>query len=615
MNKLYAPKTNNIAPAFVGNKIIIPYYPSAYNSSLEWNKIKLTIKDPLLQDSIIITTYSNSYTNSQVEFELTEQEVEKLICGNKYKGYLACCKVNGGIVEVEGQYSNAFVIKYLGTVAPHIETGELNSAFVFSGVYVPPSDMTEKLYSVQYILKDKNDQIIETSEEILLNYSNIFIDNLENMIDLSYQFKTCFDVYSPDTYAVTNLEQKYQEISVWANNPIEAIYIDSTLELDYYPCVNALQDFYASSRFDFKTEGIEDLGIQPDYLGLPPKEKYKAYVQFTTLNQYTNVMGPWELEPIWYMDAEQNYKISAQSIPDLAINNVVFNELIEDNKGNNFYCLRMNNFNKQTRRLTNIKEGLFDLTQEVYTNNITTNTNNYGYGMIDFDLEQGVNYRYILCYTKNNKSYYTITNNIVNNFEDIYLCDSQHILCLKFNPKITNYKTTRQETKTETIGSPYPLIFRNAHIGYQEFTINTLISYFMDQDCFFVNGMTEPKYAHLRQAMLEGFSPIFWSVSRASDGAFEKIYDFTPSTQLDDKNKYIEREFKEAVLDWFGNGEIKLFKSPVENNHLIRLINISTTPEEKLGRMLHSCSAQAIEIEAYNDDNINNHNMLYYKNS
>lgn len=615
MSKLYAPKTENIVPAFAGKIIFIPYSPSAYNSASEWNKIKLIIKDPLLQDTTIITTYSTSVSGSQAQFELTDQEINKLICGNKYKGYLACCKINGDVVEVEGQYSNAFVIKYLGITAPSITDGELDSAFVFSGVYVPPSDATEKLYSVKYILKDKNEQIVEQSEEILLNYSNIFIDNTTNKVNLTYQFKPHFDVYSPKNYDINNLYQKYDEINAWANEPIEIIYTDeSNTDLDYYPCVNALQDFYATSRFDFKVEDIDNLGIQPDYLGLPPKEKYSVYVQFTTLNQYNNTEGPWALEPVWYMDTEQNYTIFARPIVDLAINNVVFEE--NNSVGQNVYCLRINTFSDSVRRMTTTESNLIALTQKVYTKNITTSNNNYGYGMIDFDLEQGMGYNYVLCYTNSvdEKNYYVITGNVSNNFESMFLCDSEHILCLKFNPKVTNYKTTRQETKTETIGSPYPMLFRNAHIGYQEFTINTLISYFMDQECFFINGMRDSKYNHLRSSMIEGFSPMFMSVSRASDGSFAKKYDFTPSTQLDEKNIYIEREFKKAVLDWFSNGEVKLFKSPVENNHLIRLINITTTPEEKLGRMLHSCSAQAIEVEAYSDDNISHRDMLYYKN-
>ncbi|MBQ9657397.1 MAG: hypothetical protein IJV31_01345 [Clostridia bacterium] len=49
-----------------------------------------------------------------------------------------------------------------------------------------------------------------------------------------------------------------------------------------------------------------------------------------------------------------------------------------------------------------------------------------------------------------------------------------------------------------------------------------------------------------------------------------------------------ERIFKLKVLEWLNDGKIKMFKSPTEGNYLVRLMNISLTPEDKLGRMLHN---------------------------
>jgi hypothetical protein len=49
-----------------------------------------------------------------------------------------------------------------------------------------------------------------------------------------------------------------------------------------------------------------------------------------------------------------------------------------------------------------------------------------------------------------------------------------------------------------------------------------------------------------------------------------------------------EREFKLEVLNWLNNGQPKLFRSPTEGNYIIRLMNISLAPEDKLGRMIHT---------------------------
>jgi hypothetical protein len=54
-------------------------------------------------------------------------------------------------------------------------------------------------------------------------------------------------------------------------------------------------------------------------------------------------------------------------------------------------------------------------------------------------------------------------------FEDAFLYDGKKQLKIRFNPKITNFKSTLLESKTNTIGSKYPFIFRNGNVNYKEF--------------------------------------------------------------------------------------------------------------------------------------------------
>ena len=67
-------------------------------------------------------------------------------------------------------------------------------------------------------------------------------------------------------------------------------------------------------------------------------------------------------------------------------------------------------------------------------------------------------------------------------------------------------------------------------------------------------------------------------------------------TDLSDENIYAERQFKMEVLDFLTDGKPKLFRSPTEGNYLVRLMNTSLTPEDTLGRMLHTFSCTAYEI-------------------
>ena len=58
-----------------------------------------------------------------------------------------------------------------------------------------------------------------------------------------------------------------------------------------------------------------------------------------------------------------------------------------------------------------------------------------------------------------------------------------------------------------------------------------------------------------------------------------------------------ERLFREKVLKFLLANEVRLFRSPTEGMMLIKLTNISLTPNTQLGRRLWSFSAQATEID------------------
>ena len=69
-----------------------------------------------------------------------------------------------------------------------------------------------------------------------------------------------------------------------------------------------------------------------------------------------------------------------------------------------------------------------------------------------------------------------------------------------------------------------------------------------------------------------------------------------PTTNLVDYNIIAERKFREAVLEWLNNGQPKLFRSPTEGNCVIRLMNVSLSPNDTLGRMIYTFSATGYEI-------------------
>ena len=202
----------------------------------------------------------------------------------------------------------------------------------------------------------------------------------------------------------------------------------------------------------------------------------------------------------------------------------------------------------------------------------------------DYMVQQGVNYKYsVQQYDDNGLFTEPVESNIAYvDFEDMFLFDGKRQLKIKFNPKVSSFKDTILESKLDTIGGRYPFIFRNGRTKYKEFPISGLISYWMDNDTLFMpveHLELEKEPSRRGQTMADATS----------------VY----STNLTGNNIAAERDFKLEVLNWLNDGQPKLFRSPAEGNYIVRLMNVSLSPDDKLGRMLHTFNCNAYEISEY----------------
>ena len=213
----------------------------------------------------------------------------------------------------------------------------------------------------------------------------------------------------------------------------------------------------------------------------------------------------------------------------------------------------------------------------------------------DYCVTQGVTYIYGL-QAYNDQNVYSLreeTKKIQVDFEDMFLSDGQRQLRIQFNPKVSSLKNTILESKMDTIGSKYPFFFRNGNVKYKEFPISGLISIISDMNSEFISG-TNVQPANRFQ-------------TPAADG--EGIYE-DALIQLTGENFRKERDFKLQVLDWLTNGKPKLFRSPGEGNFIVRLMNTSMTPNDTLGRMIHTFSSTAYEVADCTFDNLRKYGMM-----
>lgn len=212
----------------------------------------------------------------------------------------------------------------------------------------------------------------------------------------------------------------------------------------------------------------------------------------------------------------------------------------------------------------------------------------------DYCVSQGVQYQYALQAFNNNGMYSLreCTSKFLVDFEDMFLSDGDRQLKIKFNPKVSSFKTTLLEQKMDTLGGKYPFFVRNGNVRYKEFPISGLISMLSDTDEEFMTGIKDI------------------SLQRTTTPANQKLLIPELSTQLTGENFQKERTFKLEVLDWLTNGKPKLFKSPGEGNYIVRLLNTSLSPNDALGRMLHTFTSTACEVADYNFENLRKYGIM-----
>lgn len=226
--------------------------------------------------------------------------------------------------------------------------------------------------------------------------------------------------------------------------------------------------------------------------------------------------------------------------------------------------------------------------EKLYYFDLSTQSDLKNFVWKDNTIEQGISYIYSLRqYSDTTYSNRILSNKIITNFEDMFLSDGERQLRIQFNPKVSNFKNTTLEQKTDTIGSKYPYFFRNGKVSYKELNISGLISYHMDKNNLF-----------LKEEEL--------------DFIFNKNKEF--SINLTNSNYAAERKFKLMVLDWLNNGKPKLFRSPQEGNYIVRLMNISLSPNDTIGRLLHTFQTTAYEIAENNYKELEKNNLIIDSN-
>ena len=460
---------------------------------------------------------SANFSDTQVEFELTTNLLNKLYVGEYYKVQIAY--VNS--LDEIGYYSTIGIIKYTG--APQAWIADFNpdvpnqNRQKIIGTYSNETDPTEREAEYRFTVYayDKITELTSTGWK-----SHIVSNNIETAI-------------VADDYSVTYA-------------------IEQTDEYDLKYVLDPMSTYYI--RYEIRTNN-----------GLYKASPLYEIVENTTMN--STLLA----DLIAEMDYD-NACVILTLLPRAKLSDAIIVGTFEIGRS-----AAIDNYAYWTTISKFSLNGHLPSDGRIFT---------------DFTIEQGQKYKYAIRQLNSYNIYsswipitkWRILGTEVWNenpyveaaFEDAYLYDGKRQLRIRFNPKVSSFKTVLMDTKKTAIGSKYPYFFRNGIVGYKEFPISGLISYLSDQDQYFAKRTSELGM------------PTTWE----------------DTTDITDANLAYERRFKTIVLDWLNENTIKLYKSPSEGNFLVRLSNVSLTPNDSLSRMLHTFSCTADEVADYTTDKL-----------
>lgn len=242
----------------------------------------------------------------------------------------------------------------------------------------------------------------------------------------------------------------------------------------------------------------------------------------------------------------------------------------------------------------------------------------------DYTIESGIKYKYAIV-KENSAGYRSIPLMEKDaparwvDFQYNYILGTKGHIRLMYDNTIQSFKKNVQQNKQDTLGGKYPTITKNGYAYYSEFQVEGLIS--IEQEI--TDYIDADGFKFKAGDCLVGADKICFS-AYSKDNYFHRADDsdevgevFTYQVNnleninnLTDDYYFVERKYREIIIDFLNDGKYKLYKSPTEGNILIVLTDVSLTPKEELGRLVYSFSATAVEVDEPSLKNLNEFNLI-----
>lgn len=585
---------------------IVPSSLPAFMASLNVIKIPITLSkfnDRSDIDSAHVTIVKKDTNMSMVKTE-DDRDTDRLISTNEY---ILRARKTGIILNVPIEYDdnrNMYYIKILQQDLINLNnnnsSGWTPGCFYkiqirFSSKYY---DHTESLDQQEWLNLNSNDFsewstpcIIKAIGKINIKLNDYkYSAGTSESSNIQKQERTGYNLWCVGTYECVE-----DELELLSSYRIKLFEKNSESE---YILREDTKDIYNS---------LENNNINYIFKSAPPinnaRTEYKIKFEYKTVNGFTDVFS-FDYSLISYTS-----EIKGLRVLTLESEFSEDDTIAKENKD-------------ELRKLTTIEyeedEGcvgirLYSLEEVPYSNNViirrASSKDNFNYWediriitlkheyvrnivFYDYSIESGVWYKYGVqtINSKNERS--TLAQQetpIIRNFEYSYLLgEGDQQLKLMFNNEMGSFKRQISESHTDTIGGRYSVFSRNSVTDYKTFPVSGLISFWMDeQNTFLHSGKKE--------------------IYKKAKTYYDDYYNSLSNIQYD----YIyEREFRNKVSDFLYDGKPKLFKSPTEGNIIVRLTDVSMTPNQGVNRLIYSFTSTGYEIAENTIDNLKKYNLI-----
>lgn len=598
-------------------QIAIPFSMSRAVNKNQIKGFKLKIKN--VQQSNYLVTLSQSsvdFIESIVYFDISKETLEKsFLIGQFYKCQLAYIDTN----DVVGYYSTVGVIKY--TTKPKVsiltlaETGNNSHIYTYTGLYSQyEKDFTEKIYSYRFILKDENNNILKDTDFIIHNNSN---DELPYESQDTFTYTADLDLNKKYYLSYTIRTNNMLEISSPSYKIVQKKSIMSDLEIEkILPVLN-----YNNGYIEIQIEGKKDfLGNEKPargYFILSRASEKSNYMDWEKISEFSLVSERPSIKKWKDFTIEQgvHYKYSIQQFnSNLYSDRIISDEIVFAD----FEDCFLYDGKRQLKIKFNPKISSFK--KDVLETKVDTLGSKY-----PFIFKNGqVEYKEfpisgLISYLSDEENLFLDYNHIDNSQREK---NDQNLLSLvKIVPNQNdfyendNYMSYFVKTTT-SIKQNYRFLELEDYINCIKTEKYNEVNEAVKNAALSITNLKDKKqFNNIKQLLSE--------LLKTKNRLYENLYiqkskkkEFKSSnTNLTSDNIYLERQFKLEVLDWLTNGEPKLFKSPNEGNYIVRLLNVSLTPNDQVGRMIHTFNATAYEVADLSYDNLCKLNIIDQESS